>query len=358
LIVGTLTIGNINTASTILGFIKLFQVIEILGKLIFIPVHYTGLILDVLLGVYNLSDPIDISPQFLTKGKYEDSIAGYMGKITFYEEYGNILQAMPVVVGLYLLFSALNLILQVLSYHVKGQSLVKAQMMAKRLSILFLEMNLVDISFYLVLNIFVYHKFTDTKFTQVLSFTTAWLILGTLCYEYGHILLAIWNNKAMSPTAEELMDEGLDSKSLKLLPKLKYLNLIFRINMGILSVMLVHLQLYLPAMSACMIISQVLPIGGYIYARYKLKKKSKKLKIFQNWIHMASYFLIVLVIILFGLIAGFGLTKFSNVDIEVKSVSQILKTIKNLDSYTSHFIVFVVLMSVFVEILKCVSGII
>ena len=74
-----------------MSFLKLFQIVEILGKLIFVPVYYSGLILDILTGVYNLSDAVDISPEMITDGKYEDSIAGYMGKITFYEEYGNIL---------------------------------------------------------------------------------------------------------------------------------------------------------------------------------------------------------------------------------------------------------------------------
>lgn len=45
-----------------LAFIKTFQIIEILSKLIYIPADFSGIIYDLLSNISELSDPIEISP--------------------------------------------------------------------------------------------------------------------------------------------------------------------------------------------------------------------------------------------------------------------------------------------------------
>jgi hypothetical protein len=217
IVAGTVNPRKVKVFSFVMAFIKLFQIIEILGKLIFVPVHYSGVLLEVLLAVYHIGDPIDISSELLTPGKYQDSIAGYMGKITFYEEYGNLLQAMPLVVGLFLLITLIKLIVGLVRNTTSG-SIEKTKGLLKRLSLLFLEVKLVDVSFYIVLNIFVFHKFSKYGIARILSFLASSVVLALLSNEYVQIAFRIYKNKPLDPVSKEFIEEGLDPRSMGLIP--------------------------------------------------------------------------------------------------------------------------------------------
>jgi hypothetical protein len=73
------------------AFIKLFQIVEILSKMIFLPVVYPEKINSVLSAIADLSDPIELPSDFLIKGSLEQSHPTFKGKIFKFGEFGNIL---------------------------------------------------------------------------------------------------------------------------------------------------------------------------------------------------------------------------------------------------------------------------
>jgi hypothetical protein len=69
----------------------MFQIIEILSKLIYLPIIFSGSLQTLLYSIAELSDPINISPNLIFEGSLESSHSSYKGKIFKFGEYGNIL---------------------------------------------------------------------------------------------------------------------------------------------------------------------------------------------------------------------------------------------------------------------------
>lgn len=114
--------GSTNSCgSSSYSFIKMFQIIEILGKLIYIPVYFSGELNDILEGVNKLADPIEIPPDLIMKGNLKESHTTFRGKIYENGEYGRILQAMPVSVLIFILLEITILILKILTIREKNQ---------------------------------------------------------------------------------------------------------------------------------------------------------------------------------------------------------------------------------------------
>jgi len=94
------------------AFIKLFQIIEILGKFLFLPIWYKGLLLDIIYSVAQIGELIELDADFIIK---TDSVTGgtkdrYWTKFTVYEEYSNVLQAVPLSsLALFVSITILNL---------------------------------------------------------------------------------------------------------------------------------------------------------------------------------------------------------------------------------------------------------
>jgi hypothetical protein len=90
-------IFNFLSASNLCGIkfgvalVKIFQLIEILAKLVFFPVFYSGILKDVLYVIYKMGDPFDLDPQTLLSYSVDLNISSNRGKITLFEEYSNIL---------------------------------------------------------------------------------------------------------------------------------------------------------------------------------------------------------------------------------------------------------------------------
>ena len=106
---------------------------------------------------------------------------------------------MPLEVGLYVVFTSLNIVLRFLNHKVQSKGLNYLASMAHRLSFIFVEMNIVDITFYAILNIFVFHKFSTNTMPKMLSFVTSVFILVTLSYDYGKMLLSMKDETKLSP---------------------------------------------------------------------------------------------------------------------------------------------------------------
>ena len=84
--------------------------IEILSKLIYLPVIFSGKVDTVLQAIAELGDPIEISPNILIDPKQEDGYMNYKGKIFQFGEYANILQSMPISTTLYMLIELILLL--------------------------------------------------------------------------------------------------------------------------------------------------------------------------------------------------------------------------------------------------------
>ena len=126
-----------------------------------------------------------------------------------------------------------------------------------------------------------------------------------------------------------------------------------------LSLILIHMQLYLPVMSICIILMQVFTFGFYIYQKKQLGKKLKPdqpKNIFQGWISYLSYFVINLTLLMFG-ITGFILTRFSRGKNSQDSVKE-SNNLVQLGAGFSLFIAGLVLMSILIEVIKSIVSLV
>lgn len=83
------------------AFIKLFQVIEILGKLYFIPVKYGIFLQSILYDIKELGNVININEEFLTGIPFYDHLRVW-GKLTINQERKSIFNSQPLLVCLYI----------------------------------------------------------------------------------------------------------------------------------------------------------------------------------------------------------------------------------------------------------------
>lgn len=92
---GAFSVGCMNISA---AFIKLFQVIEIMSKFIYLPVWYKGLVLEVFYAFSQIGELINANPEYLakTEDEFHGLKARYWTKFTLYGEYNNILQSQPI----------------------------------------------------------------------------------------------------------------------------------------------------------------------------------------------------------------------------------------------------------------------
>lgn len=138
------------------SMIRLFQVIEILSKFVYIPVVYSGKMESFLNSISGLTGPIEISPEIFIQEEVQDGYMNYKGKIFNFGEYANILQSMPISVSFYIF---LELVLLVIFCTCKNQlkykqsKTTKLRRLVSSLQIFFIEANIIDFWFYALLNI-------------------------------------------------------------------------------------------------------------------------------------------------------------------------------------------------------------
>lgn len=114
------SLGGNSCLSATYGFIKMFQIIEIMGKLIYIPVYFRGQLNDILEGINQLGDPVDIPSNTLMKGSLLESHHSFRGKIYLNEEFGNILQSMPISTIVFLLLETVIFVLNIIQRPKEG----------------------------------------------------------------------------------------------------------------------------------------------------------------------------------------------------------------------------------------------
>ena len=110
----TSSILNVGCFNPGVGFIKFFQIIEILGRFLFIPVVFDPDLHDVLFGINELGEFVDFdhdilvkTPTIELKGQYR-----YWFKLTIYNEWKNIFQSMPLSIVLLSLILILRGVVQ------------------------------------------------------------------------------------------------------------------------------------------------------------------------------------------------------------------------------------------------------
>lgn len=91
---GACSVGFLNFGA---AMIKMFQIIEIIGKFLYLPIWYKGLLLEVLFSVAQLGDLVEIGPDSIVSSSesYSGRKERYWTKFTVYKEYNNVLQSVP-----------------------------------------------------------------------------------------------------------------------------------------------------------------------------------------------------------------------------------------------------------------------
>jgi hypothetical protein len=77
------------------GFIKFFQVIEILGKFLFLPVTFNNTLRNVLFSINKLGEIVNLDPGLMVKESLEEQFEQnrYWFKLSIFKEYKNVLQS-------------------------------------------------------------------------------------------------------------------------------------------------------------------------------------------------------------------------------------------------------------------------
>ena len=77
------------------SFIKLFQIIEILCKLLYLPVIYESTMRSFLVILNDMADPLGLPEDIFVKETFLESIKYFNRKISVYEERTIFLQSFP-----------------------------------------------------------------------------------------------------------------------------------------------------------------------------------------------------------------------------------------------------------------------
>lgn len=256
--------GSSGCFSSGYSFIKLFQVIEVLGKLMYIPVHFSGELNDILEGVNDLADPIEIPPELLMKGSLIKSHTSFRGKILENEEYGYILQSMPVSVLIFILFEIAITILQIQSAKKSNQLQPKVyeletvfeeppklkwysrekllvSLMNSRLS--FIESILGDIFFYTSINLSNYSKSTSKlNLINLINFIASSALVLRSMQLYSQVYFKVKSEKfeSLSEVEKDLAFDGLDENIYEpALKKQARVNFYFKLQMCFIPIVLV-----------------------------------------------------------------------------------------------------------------------
>lgn len=155
------------------AIVKIFQLIEILAKLVFMPVFFSDILKDVLYVIYKMGDPFDLDSNALIDYPIDKNISSNRGKITLFEEYSNILQAFPLMSLVLFIVLISEGLIKLIRFTVPGLRQRKFFKIIvsciNMLVYLLIEMNLVDYVFYSAYNIHQAGTVTDHKEDSLIS---------------------------------------------------------------------------------------------------------------------------------------------------------------------------------------------
>ena len=142
---GLLLIGSLCSFAPPTAFIKLFQIIELMGKFYFIPVHFSPTMTTFLVFTFSLSDFINIPPSIFINIPREDVRSSY-GKVTSQGQQKNPLRSSPLFATLYLFLCMMVQLLSMILNRKKHNSGYLKYF--KKFRDLVFDMNVVDFMFY------------------------------------------------------------------------------------------------------------------------------------------------------------------------------------------------------------------
>lgn len=169
------------------SMIRLFQIIEILSKFIYVPVVFSGKMESFLNSISGLTGPIEISSEIFIHGKVQDGYMNYKGKIFKAGEYANILQSMPISTTFYIF---LEFFLLIISWtcqkklNSRKSRVTKLKRLVSYFQIFFIETNIIDFWFYALLNITLFPRISEQNFQNTIAFVLAIYILLSSLYKY------------------------------------------------------------------------------------------------------------------------------------------------------------------------------
>lgn len=130
------------------AFIKLFQIIEILGKFYFMPIDYSELIDYFLSKIFDLSDIIDIRKDYFLPEQRTHPNTFY-NKLSKEEQQRHLLRSSGVFVIVYLGLRILDIMCQVVLNNSRKRSVrTKIRSFVSNLRSFFFEMSYIDFAFY------------------------------------------------------------------------------------------------------------------------------------------------------------------------------------------------------------------
>lgn len=230
-----------------------------MSKLIYIPVYFRGQLNDILEGINQLGDPINVPSDTLMRGDLIESHHSFRGKIYVNEEFGNILQAIPLSTIVFILLEIVIFILsfikrpkegkksprnKVVSFEslkeneppkVKWYDPIKLLQSFINLRLSFIESAIIDIFFSMTLNISNFSK-NSHKFATLtlINFIFSAIMVIRSIHIYTCIYFKVFRLGTLKFTdiEREIVFDGLNENLPKpLLKKHAIVNFLFKVQL-------------------------------------------------------------------------------------------------------------------------------
>lgn len=346
------------------GFLKLFQIIELIGKFFFIPIFYRKTMNDFLYGINKLGDLINLdSLTFLEI--FEEKETKYWRKITLYNQEKSILKSMPITFSLFLLIMTFKFFIYIIKKclcgqkkndKIKGNNEIESENKGKleristfSLSVLF-EENLVDItftSFYCLIgdtrlgNSTLYIKILNKAIAGFIMIAVLWKYLKLAYYSYNCY-------DRLCKIEMEILVDGMNLKSIKESKWVRLVNPLFKLKLITMMFLVVSLQIWKEACLISLIIIQLIYVVYLIFSSCK-----SKYNLFDGVMSRISVFLFETVVILILVASCY----FYFEEHEILDPNELDKP-KQMDNLLQIFLIGAVISSISLETIRVISSII
>lgn len=233
------------------ALVKTLQLIEILGKFLYIPVIYQGWLLDGLSGINDIGDAVTL-PEDIFLDKVDESTAS-KGKITIYYTSSYVIKTIPLTLLQVIFLLLLKLLFTLIG---KNKKYIKTiYSLVRTLEWYTMEATLIDIFFYATLGVKMGNYIHSPTFwldrgISIFIFSWAIFTLSNLHFKIRHL-----NNLKtvdhLLTFEKEIITEGLHPKSYNYSTKSKgksrftqvnfnlYINILFKIKIALLVIIIV-----------------------------------------------------------------------------------------------------------------------
>lgn len=233
------------------ALLKTFQLIEILGKFLYIPVIYKGILLDGLSGINDIGDAVTL-PENVFLGKVNES-ASTKGKITIYSTSSYVLKTMPVITLYVIILLILNLLFTLIGKNKKY--IRKIYDMIKLLEWYALETTLIDTFFFSTIGLKIGNfvespTFWLDRITSIFIFSWATFKLFRMFFKIRD--MELYNiADHLSDFEKEAITEGMHPKAYNFIPRSKhgiisvnfslYINILFKMKIAMVAIIIVSM---------------------------------------------------------------------------------------------------------------------